>query len=499
MNFKKKLTAVFLGLTLILTNVASALAVDYTDIPDDYWAAEEIEDVVTKNIIPLYSDNTFRPLEKVPRVDWTAWLLKALGLAQAPITAEPAYSDVTMSTYGYSDIARSDQFGLIYGYTDGEFKPQRFITKCETASIMSHITKDTEVDASMVKQFADYQQIPGWGVVPFAKAIKYGLYINYPLETELNPNRELSRAEAAVLLARLMKALGLVEDQYKAAQPEEEPVAEEPAEYILAVEHLDNYGRAVVDRVSITNLRRIILAKNVFKVSFLEPFNSKKHKIGDVIPFYFKKDVKTKEGTLIIPANTKLYATIEELRDKRWINKNAEVYLHFTKMVFPNGNEYPFIARVLNNDEGVLKENAWLKPLEYTVAGAAIGGAALGLPIGAANDRSGDGMAIGFPAGAGAGLVAGFLTPGVNFKARANEDVLIELKVDCSLYNDYSMQYTSDETPVNNLAPAPQAQTQDQSDVPAVDETSETVAPQAVSPATSTTETSAPAASDIQE
>ena len=65
------------------------------------------------------------------------------------------------------------------------------------------------------------------------------------------------------------------------------------------------------------------------------------------------------------------------------------------------------------------------------------------MPIGAANDRSGDGLAIGIPTGAGVGLLTGFLTPGVNFKARANEDVLVELKVDCSLYNDYTQQYTT--------------------------------------------------------
>ena len=443
MNTKKFFATMFLSLVLLFSNFSTAFAQqNYTDIPEDYWAAEEIEDVVTKNIISVFGDNTYRPLEKVTRVDWTGMLLRALGLAQAPITSEPNYSDVTRDTFGFEHIARSDQFGLIYGYTDGEFKPQRFITKVETASIMSHITKDTDINSEIVKQFADYQEIPQWGVLPFSKAIKYGLYVNHPLETELNPNRELNRAEAAVLLARLMKALNLVQEDKKTAE-EEVPVAEEPKEYVLSIEHLDNHGVAIVDRVSMTNLRRIILAKNVFKVSFVEPFNSTKHKIGDIIPFYFKKDVVTKEGTLIIPANTKLYATIEELRDKRWINKNAEVYLHFKKMVFPNGNEYPFIARVLNNQEGVLSENKWLKPLEYTLAGAAIGGVAIGLPVGEANGRSGDGMAIGFPTGAGAGLLAGFLTPGVNFKARANEDVLVELKVDCSLYNDYVQQVQS--------------------------------------------------------
>ena len=443
MNTKKFFATMFLSLVLLFSNFSTAFAQqNYTDIPDDYWAAEEIEDVVTKNIISVFGDNTYRPLEKVTRVDWTGMLLRALGLAQAPITSEPNYSDVTRDTYGFEHIARSDQFGLIYGYTDGEFKPQRFITKVETASIMSHITKDTDVNSEIIKQFADYQEVPNWGVLPFSKAIKYGLYVNHPLETELNPNRELNRAEAAVLLARLMKALNLVQEDKK-TQEEEPPVAEEPKEYVLSIEHLDNHGIAIVDRVSMTNLRRIILAKNVFKVSFVESFNSTKHKIGDVIPFYFKKDVVTKEGTLIIPANTKLYATIEELRDKRWINKNAEVYLHFKKMVFPNGHEYPFIARVLNNQEGVLSENKWLKPLEYTLAGTAIGGAAIGLPIGEANGRSGDGLAIGLPTGAGVGLLTGFLTPGVNFKARANEDVLVELKVDCSLYNDYVQQVQS--------------------------------------------------------
>ncbi|MBQ9246784.1 S-layer homology domain-containing protein [bacterium] len=434
---KKNLATIFLSVTLLLTSVSSALAKSYTDVPDDYWAAEEIEDVVTKNIVPTYGDSTFRPLELVPRVDWTEWLLRALGLAQAPINTEPNYYDVNRSTFGYQSIARGDQFGLIYGYTDGEFKPQRFITKAETYSILSHITKDTDVDTAVLSQFADSFDIPDWDIRQVAKDIKYGLYVNYPDQKYLNPNRELNRAEAAVLLARLMRALNLVEDQYKAEEPAPVEEPSEPKEYLLSVEHLDDWGRAVVDRVNITNLRKIILAKNVFKVSFVDSFNSTKHQIGDVIPFYFKKDVVTKEGTLLIPANTKLYASIEELRDKKWINKNTEVYLHFFKMVFPNGHEYPFIARVLNNDEGVLTENKWLKPLEYTVAGAAIGGAAIGLPIGEHNGRSGDGMAIGFPTGAGVGLLAGWLTPGVNYKARANEDIFVELKVDCSLDNDY--------------------------------------------------------------
>ena len=109
MDIRKNLATIFLSALLLLTGVSGAFAKDYTDVPDDYWAAEEIEDVVTKNIVPLYGDNTYRPLDSVTRVDWTEWLLRALGLSQAPITAEPNYSDVTKETFGYPSIARSDQ------------------------------------------------------------------------------------------------------------------------------------------------------------------------------------------------------------------------------------------------------------------------------------------------------------------------------------------------------------------------------------------------------
>ena len=93
MNIRKNFAAILLSLTLLLTSVSSALAKNYTDVPDNYWAAEEIDDVVTKNVVPLFGDQTFRPLEKVTRVDWTDWLLRALGLSQAPITAAPNYSE----------------------------------------------------------------------------------------------------------------------------------------------------------------------------------------------------------------------------------------------------------------------------------------------------------------------------------------------------------------------------------------------------------------------
>lgn len=452
MTFRKQLTAFCLVLSLILSNIAPVLAAGFLDIQPEFRAYKEIMDVTNKKIMTGTEPEIFDSWGTVTRAEFTGMLVRALRQENLPIKIQNKYPDINSSTKEYQNILRADQLELIYGYPeDGTFRPDHVITKSETASMLAHVAKTTSFYTSLLLQFQDYKEVREWAQIPYAKSIHYGWYYNDPDPTKLTPNNELHRYEAAVLLAKLSNNLQLVKEEFlpkeviEAMKPKPQPEPEKkveapkkpepPKEYILSAEHLDIYPNAAVNKVTITNFRRIVLAKNVFKVSFVESFNSKKHQIGDVEVFYFKNDIKTREGTLIFPANTKLYATIAEIKKPKAINKNAQVYFDFKKLEFPNGKSVPFTARVLNDKDGYLVENYWLKPLEYTIAGAAIGtGAGLGIGAGAGNTTSG--LAIGLPVGAGLGLATGFLTKGVNFKAKANEDVLVELKLDCNLYNE---------------------------------------------------------------
>lgn len=417
----KKILALFAVFFMMLAfNPANAAV--YSDVPANYWANKEITAVVNDGILTL-QNNAFLPTKDVSRSDFNSALLRTLGHKQAAISADNPFSDVVSSRADYSDILLSSKLGLIYGYNDGTFKPDRIMTKSEAASVISHITKDFKGNVKSLNGFTDKDTIPAWAVAQYAKTIDLGVYVNYPNEKELLPNKNLNRAEAAVLLYKLKQQISNVKEQYVSK------------ETLVGTEHLDVTKKAEVDEVQITSARKIVLAKNIIKGYFYTYFSSKDAAVGDTVTFTAKNDIYTKEGTLVIPAATTMKAVITDVTPKKWWNKNDKVAVEFESMTLPTGVCVPFNAEVINNN-GVLTENRWAKPLGYTVGGAVVGaGAGVGIAGFTGHHHYGNGVAIGTPVGAGLGLLTGLTTKGRTYKANDGDYVWLELTQDLSIPN----------------------------------------------------------------
>jgi len=417
----KKILAMFAVFFMMATFNAANAAV-YSDVPADYWANTEITAVVTDNILPL-KGKAFLPEQEVSRSDFNSALLRTLGHRTVSLSDANPFSDVVSSRADYGDILLSSKLGLIYGYNDGTFKPDRIMTKAEAASVISHITKDFKGNVKSLNAFTDKDNIPAWAVRQYAKTIDLGVYVNYPDAQELLPNKNLNRAEAAVLLYKLKQKIGAVKEQYVSK------------EALISTEHLDVTKKAEVDEVQITNMRKIVLAKNIIKGYFYTYFTSKDVQVGDEVTFTAKNDIYTKEGTLVIPAATTMKARVASVEPKKWWNKNDKVTVEFESMTLPSGVCTPFKAEVINNN-GVLTENRWAKPLGYTVGGAVVGGGAgVGIASFTGHHHYGNGVAIGAPVGAGLGLLTGLTTPGRTYKANDGDYVWLELTEDLSVPN----------------------------------------------------------------
>lgn len=418
---KKFLNSLFAVMAFTL---APSFAADINDINADFWAAKEINQMVDSNVMTLDANGNFNPTASVERAEFTSMLIKVLNQDKLEVYISNPFSDVTTETKNYDDIMRSEQIGLVYGYPDGTFKPELEVKKSEVTSAVSHITKDTVYDMDALENFVDADTIPAWAKEAYAKTVKYNLYVNYPDGAKFEPNRDMTRAETAVLLAKLSDAISNVREEYTAQEVEKS----------LSVEHLSINSHAESNLVTITNKRKIAAKGNILKVSFVDKYKGAGANIGDEVLFTSAKDVVTDEGTLVIPAGTEFHAVVSDVVKPRLFNRAGAVKFTFDRLQTPQGQLSEMDATVYNRQSGYLKGSTKGKIGKYTLGGlvlGAAGGTAIGLPT----DELGQGLGIGIPCGAAAGFVASFLTKGSSYNANQGDELYVFLNDDLSIYN----------------------------------------------------------------
>ena len=192
----RKLFNLFASLLVFMAMifVPKAQAAQIADVADDYWAKAEIYRMVDDGVMKLDENGNFNPTGSVERAEFTSMLIKVLSQSDLEIYIENPFEDVDVKTEHYDDIMRSEQIGLVYGYPDGTFKPKNDVNKAEVTSAVSHITKDTIYDLSILDEYIDTDQIPDWAKLAYAKTVKYNLFVNYPDRMNFEPHREITRA-----------------------------------------------------------------------------------------------------------------------------------------------------------------------------------------------------------------------------------------------------------------------------------------------------------------
>ena len=195
------------------------------------------------------------------------------------------------------------------------------------------------------------------------------------------------------------------------------------------IEHLQGVENAKVNLVKVAPCGNVIQKENSIVVNFAQNFNSKYYKMGDYVQFSFDNDLKTQEGTLLIPCNSSLIARITCIETPKWFSRNAKVFMEFTHILLPDGQNIP-VAVQLASKKKYLQEGAKETAGKIAAYTLAIGstGAGVGSAIGVAAGNTITGLIIGGSVGGGVGLVTGIVSPGLHYKAKKGESVVLELE-----------------------------------------------------------------------
>lgn len=171
----------------------------FEDVQDN-WAAEEINELASAGIIQGYEDGTYRPSEPVTRVQMVALLSR---LMQWPsVEGELQFID-DIPDWAREDVLSAVTFGVVNGYPDQTFLPNRPVTRAEVAVILERAIAIGGVSIQL--DFEDVNDIPDWAAVAMAKLVAVEIMQGYEDGT-IRPRSDLTRAEIAALIARLMES-----------------------------------------------------------------------------------------------------------------------------------------------------------------------------------------------------------------------------------------------------------------------------------------------------
>jgi hypothetical protein len=108
----------------------------FADVPDGYWAKQPIENNATVGLVEGYPDKTFRPDGALTRAELATLLVRAKGIKVPEGKARQVFKDVKQGFWAAKYVEIAQREGLIKGYPDKTFRPNNKINKVEGIAVM---------------------------------------------------------------------------------------------------------------------------------------------------------------------------------------------------------------------------------------------------------------------------------------------------------------------------------------------------------------------------
>lgn len=171
------------------------------------WAGRQIEVIAAKGIVQGKQPGLFYPSDNVTRAEFAKMLILGLELEDPKATA--SFRDVDRNSWAAPYIAAAEKHGIIKGSGGNQFNPNDSITRAEMATMIARAMKVArgvqdvaDIDAAL-QSFTDADSIHPTLQAGVALAAQEGIVIGS--YGKFNPNGRATRAEAAVMVYRLLQ------------------------------------------------------------------------------------------------------------------------------------------------------------------------------------------------------------------------------------------------------------------------------------------------------
>lgn len=171
-----------------------------------HWAEAFIQGLVNKNLIRGFPDGTFKPEASITRAEYAAIIASTFNLPRQIGTGTGKFGDVKEDFWAASAITQAASMGFVSGFGDGTFRPQQNLTRVQAlVSLVSGLGL-TGGNTNLLLFYRDRASIPSYATEAIATATQRGLVVNYPQTEQLEPMRNITRAEVSALIYQALVA-----------------------------------------------------------------------------------------------------------------------------------------------------------------------------------------------------------------------------------------------------------------------------------------------------
>ena len=421
MNTTQKLLSLALSVSLLSTSIisSSAFAAAFQDTYG-HWAQQDIQALSDQSIIGGYPDGTFHPEGLITRAEFSAILVKALGL-QAGYSNGNSFRDVPGSHWAAPAIQAVQNQGLVSGYPGNLFMPNKNITRAEAMAMLAKASQAPSPDATtantLLGQYYDSHQVPNWGRPAVAETIQAGIFENRPNSPgAIEPNRMITRAEVAAMVANLRS--GGQPPQNVAQNPQQQ----QQGQY----QQGNNYNNGMLQgRIA------VVPANTQFTGTLQRSVGSETARVGDQVVLTIDQPLASQNNFVVVPNGSQVLGRVVSVEPAGRLSDSGELQIDFNEVILPNGQRFQLQATI-NTENGVLKGDSTkgriLKAAGKTALGAGLGALAGTAIAPLSGGKVGKGAIYGTAIGAGAGLTTAAVQKGKEVELSAGDRLEIILK-----------------------------------------------------------------------
>ena len=203
----------------------------HTDVAEDHWAYDAVEYCYAHGIVGGVSATEFGRDMQIRRADFMLMLYNAVG-KPAP-AGQSTFTDVSPSDYYYTALSWGQSVGLASGTGEGAYSPGASITREQAFTILRQAMpllgkQCPDASLSVLDAFPDKDQIADYAKGYTATLVAQGVVGGK--NSGIDPKGSLTRAEMAVLLAKIMTYTPIQDVPTDPTEPTDPTAPADPAQ-----------------------------------------------------------------------------------------------------------------------------------------------------------------------------------------------------------------------------------------------------------------------------